>query len=395
MSVAGIIAEYDPFHNGHLLHLHETKKLAPNGVVVVLGGNFTQRGAPAAFPKRVRAKMALEAGADLVLELPLPFSMARAETFASGGVEILAALGVVDTLSFGSECGDLSLLQKAADAVDSEKTQAAVRAALQSGMTYAAARETAVRACFGDTLSDILHEPNNILGVEYLRACRRAAPQLSCHTVLRQGAAHDAERPAGGVASASFLREALLAGKDVGAFVPSSTAAVMKEAMRVGLAPADIQQLETAVLAFLRTTPEALEAVPDLSEGLSNRIYKAARTARTLEELYDTAKTKRYTHARIRRAVLSAYLGVQKADVETGVPYLRVLGFSARGRALLQTAAKRAAKPVVLRASDVRPLGERARRLFALECAASDVHALLRPTRGACGEEMTEPVLRV
>ena len=395
MSVAGIIAEYDPFHNGHLLHLRETKAFSPDGVVVVLGGNFTQRGAPAAFPKRVRAKMALAAGADLVLELPLPFSMARAETFASGGVELLASLGVVDTLSFGSECGDLSLLQRAAEAVDSETTQAGIRRLLQSGTSYAAAREAAVCERYGEAVAAVLRTPNDILGVEYLRACRRLAPALESRAVLRRGAAHNAAQPSGRIASASRLREALFAGEPVRDFVPAKTVSVLEDAVRAGLAPASFAGLEAGVLAFLRTAPDALAHVPDFSEGLANRIAKAARTARTLEELYDTAKTKRYAHARIRRAVWSAYLGVRESDAQGGVPYIRVLGFSERGASLLQTAAGRAAKPMVLRASDIRRLDARAERIFSLECAAADVHALLRPQRGVCGEEMTEPLIRV
>ena len=159
------MAESDPFHNGHFLHLRATAQRAPVEVVGVLGGKFTQRGGGARLGKRYRAEAALRGGADLVLELPLPFALAGAQTFARGGVEVLHALGCVDMLSFGSECGNTELLRQAARAVDGENTQFYIRRELGTGKPYAAAREAAVRSLYGDAVADVLHSPNNMLGV--------------------------------------------------------------------------------------------------------------------------------------------------------------------------------------------------------------------------------------
>ena len=365
MSCAGIIAEYDPFHNGHFLHLRATAQRAPDGVVVVLGGNFTQRGGAALLGKRYRAEAALRGGADLVLELPLPFALAGAQTFARGGVEVLHALGCVDMLSFGSECGNTELLRQAARAVDGENTQFYIRRELGTGKPYAAAREAAVRSLYGDAVADVLHAPNNILGVEYIRACHTLAPEMQFMTVARRGAAHDAQSPTDAFASASFLREQIQKGETVSPFLPPFSEAILQRALQNGDAPASIEKLEVAVLAFLRKcTPQDFQNTPDISEGLENRILNAARTARTLSELFQAAKTKRYSHARIRRAVLSAFLGIENRHVQDGVPYLRVLGLSERGKQILHSARKTARVPVVLRASDIGKLSESAQQLF-------------------------------
>ncbi len=396
MSCAGIIAEYDPFHNGHLLHLRATAQRASDGVVVVLGGNFTQRGGAALLGKRYRTEAALCGGADLVLELPLPFALSGAQTFARGGVEVLHALGCVDILSFGSECGNVELLRQAAQAVDDESTQAYIRRELETGKPYAAAREAAVRSLYGDAVADVLHAPNNILGVEYIRACRNLAPEMQLITVARRGVAHDAQSPAGTFASASFLREQIQKGETVSSFLPPFSEAILQRALQNGDAPALLINLETALLAFLRKcTPQDFQNTPDISEGLENRILKAARTARTLSELFQATKTKRYSHARIRRAVLSAFLGVENRHLQGGVPYLRVLGLSERGKQILHSARKTARLPIVLRASDIGKLSESAQRLFALECAATDVYALCKPRTGVCGSEMTDNVVRI
>lgn len=396
MAVAGIIAEYDPFHNGHLLHLRRTAEYASDGVVVVLGGNFTQRGAAALLGKRYRTEAALRGGADLVLELPLPFALSRAQTFARGGVTALWALGCVDLLSFGSECGDIDRLRRAADAVESEGTQRYIRQALETGKSYAAAREAAVRALYGDEIADVLRAPNNILGVEYLNACRALAPEMICMTVSRQGALHDAQHPAGNFASASFLRKKIRNGETVSDFLPPFSKTILQRALQEGGAPAALEKLETALLAYLRKcTPQDFQNTPDISEGLENRILKAARTARTLSELFDTAKTKRYSHARIRRTVLAAFLGIENRHLQGGLPYLRVLGLSERGKAILHTARKTARLPIVLRASDVQKLSEAAKQLFALECTATDLYALCLPRTGICGSEMTDNVVRI
>lgn len=396
MAVVGIIAEYNSFHNGHAYMLSEARKLGADGVVVVMSGNFTQRAEPALLCKRARAEMALRGGADLVLELPLPFALAGAATFASGGVETLSALGVVDTLCFGSECGDITLLSFAAEALRDARVDAALCKAMQTGLPYAAAQESAVRAVYGDKTADVLRAPNNTLAVEYLRALHAQSSTLCPQTLLRVGTPHDADAPSGKYASASFLRETVRAGERCADYMPDFAAEILEEAIQSGAAPADFRKLDIAILSFLRKcTPADFADVPDVSEGIENRILTAARTARTLWAVFDGAKTKRYTHARIRRIVLCAFLGVRREDAESGVQYLRVLGLTERGKALLRAARDTAKLPIVMRASDVQTLAIAAQRQFSLECTATDIFNLTLPEIRPCGTDMTDNLIRI
>lgn len=396
MAVVGIIAEYNPFHNGHAYMLSEARKLGADGVVVVMSGNFTQRAEPALLCKRARAETALRGGADLVLELPLPFALAGAATFASGGVEALSALGVVDTLFFGSECGDIALLARTAEALQDAQVNAALRQALQTGLPYAAAREAAVRAVYGEKAADVLCAPNNTLAVEYIRALQARNSTLCPKTLLRIGTPHDGDMPSGKYASASFLRETVRAGAHFADYMPDFAEEILEEAIKSGAAPADFQKLDIAVLSFLRKcTPADFVNVPDVREGIENRILTSARTARTLWAVFDGAKTKRYTHARIRRVVLSAFLGVRREDAECGVQYLRVLGLTERGKALLRAARNTAKLPIVMRACDVQMLSSAARRQFSLECTATDIFNLTLPEIRPCGTDMTDNLIRI
>lgn len=395
MSVAGIIAEFNPLHNGHAYLLSEAKKMASDGVIVVQSGNFTQRGEPAILEKHRRAEAALLCGADLVLELPLAFSVSGAQTFARGGVSALCGLGVADMLVFGSECGDIAPLQAAADAVADPAVELAVRERMQMGLPFATAREQAVRAVYGEEIASLLQTPNNILGVEYLRALWTAGAAITPQTISRVGAPHDAAEVTDTYASGSALRKRIEAGEDVTAFLPPPSAEILQAEIRNGFAPAQYAKLDIAVLAFLRkATAEDFRDVPDVSEGIENRILTAARTARTILEVFDNAKTKRYSHARIRRIVLCAFLGIQRSDTEK-VPYLRVLGFSERGKALLRAARGTAKLPLVMRASDIEYLSASAQRCFKLECRATDIYNLALPEIRPCGTEMTENMVRI
>ncbi len=395
MSVAGIIAEFNPLHNGHAHLLSEAKKIASDGVVVVQSGNFTQRGTPAVLEKHRRAETALLCGADLVLELPLAFSVAGAQTFAYGGVSALDALGAVDTLLFGSECGKIEHLQTAADALFNLAVESAIHERMQAGAPFAAAREQAVRAVYGEEIASLLQTPNNILGIEYLRALRTLSSKITPQTVLRIGTPHDARETADGFASGQALRQKIENGEDVRAFLPTASLEILCAEMQKGFAPAQYAKLDVAVLAFLRKSTAAdFSDVPDVSEGIENRILTAARTARTLFEVFGSAKTKRYTHARLRRIVLCAFLGVRRSDAEK-LPYLRVLGFSERGKAILRAARQSAKLPIVMRASDIEYLSASAQRSFTLECRATDIYNLTLPEIRPCGTEMTENLVRI
>ena len=376
MNVVGIVAEYNPFHAGHAFHLAETRRrLGDHTVVAVMSGNFVQRGECAVLDKWTRARRALEGGVDLVLELPTVWAAASAEHFAWGAVNILKEAGA-DAISFGSESGDGEGLKTVAACLDGPEFCACLRRFLDEGMSFAACRQAAVRDLLGDGLAGLLSNPNDNLGVEYLKAARRLgwAPEVAA--IPRRGAAHDGgdhpEYP-----SASYLREQILSG------------ALAAEN------PASLSYAERAVLARLRTMEaEELEALPDSGEGLAQRLYRAARQGTALAEVYGLIKTKRYAHARIRRMALWAWLGLRQSDRPDAPPYLRVLGANERGRALLHDLKKTARLPVITRSVHAKNMDGPERRLFELEARCTDLYQLCRKIPGPCGLEWTSnPVM--
>ena len=376
METAGIVAEYNPFHRGHAWHIAETRRRlggeAP--VVCVMSGHWVQRGECALADKWLRAALALDRGADLVVELPTPWAMASAESFARGAVSLLAATGVVDVLSFGSETGELAPLEEAAAALDAPDYPERLRAALGRGLSFPAARQEAAGAA-------CLSAPNNNLGVEYLRSLRALGSTIRPLTVPRQGAGHDGPA-AGGFASASELRRLLRAGRGEEA-APYLTAPWSGEL-------ADMQHIERAVLARLRTMGEGdWAALPDGggAEGLPARLAKAAREAVSLEDFYTRAKTRRYTHARLRRLALAAFLGLRAAERPAAPPYVRVLGLGGRGRALLRRMKDTCPLPVIVKPAQARELDGPARTLFESEARYTDLYGLCFPAPRPCGAE--------
>lgn len=378
METAGIVAEYNPFHRGHAWHIAETRRRlggdAP--VVCVMSGHWVQRGECALADKWLRAALALDRGADLVVELPTPWAMASAESFARGAVSLLAATGVVDVLSFGSETGELAPLEEAAAALDGPGYPERLRAALGRGLSFPAARQEAAGAA-------CLSAPNNNLGVEYLRSLRALGSTIRPLTVPRQGAGHDGPA-AGGFASASELRGLLRAGRGEKA-APYLTAPWSGEL-------ADMQHIERAVLARLRTMGEGdWAALPDGggAEGLPSRLAKAAREAVSLEDFYTRAKTRRYPHARLRRLALAAFLDLRAAERPAAPPYVRVLGLGGRGRALLRRMKETCPLPVIVKPAQARELDGPALALFQAEARYTDLYGLCFPTPRPCGGEWT------
>ncbi len=397
MHIAGIIAEYDPFHKGHAAHIAATRAEAGGNathIVTVLSGSFTQRGEPAMLSKFCRAEMALSAGSDLVLELPLPWSMAPAERFAAGGIALLHALGCVEILSFGSECGNAESLQRLAQIPDDPAYRKTLHQALDTGIPYAAARQVAACALAGETDGALLASPNNTLGVEYIRAVKAQGADFQLFTLSRQGALHSDDVPVNGFASGSFLRKAISAGAltEAAAYMPRETFALLKTALEHGEAPADAHTIDIGILARLRRmTREKFAILPYLSEGLENRLYEASRSASSIQELLALVKTRRYPLSRIRRILWSAMLGMTAEDATGLPPYIRVLGMNQRGREIL--AAARPSLPLVSRAVQFAGLDARAQRVHRLECSATDLRALLLPTPQPCGTDQTAKML--
>ena len=388
MTIVGIICEYNPFHRGHRKQFSEIRERfgTDAAIVCLMSGNYVQRGAPAVFDREVRARAAMFCGADLVLELPLPWALSSAEGFARGGVSILAATGVVDTLAFGSECGNAAKLQRAAKALLRADFPDALREELAKGLSFAAARESAARALIGEDAA-VLREPNDILGVEYCKALLQSGSTIAPLAILRKVVGHNGGA-AKGFASASHIRELLTNGEDASAYLTAESAAIYARECAAGRAPVTMQNAERAVLSRLRAMCEEDFARYDSgNEGLYRRFYDAARTAASVDELLSAVKTKRYAYARLRRMLLAAYLDVTAADVPPEVPYLRVLACNERGRKLLKTIKKPGSAPVLTKSADVRALSEEAQKLFALTARAADQYVLaypeLRAARGS------------
>ena len=375
MKIIGIVAEYNPFHAGHAYHIRETRRLlgGETAVVAVMSGNWVQRGECAIFDKWTRAGMALAGGVDLVLELPTVWAAASAEGFAKGAMAILEATGVVDTLSFGSECGDIASLAELARCLNSPEFSSALRRELGPKKSFAQCRRQAAEHLLGPERAALLDTPNNNLGVEYLRFLPAG---MEAVTVPRRGAGHDSGETGSEFPSASLLRQQIRAGGG-------------REE------PASLKWCERALIARLRSMAlEEAEALPDSGDGLAARLLFAARQTAELDELYNLTKTRTYAHARVRRLALYALLGLRSQDIPAAPPYIRVLGFNRRGQALLKEMNQKASLPFFVKPAHIRRYSVEAQALFALEERFTDLFALCFPTPRPCGlERTTSPVV--
>lgn len=329
MKIAGIICEYNPFHLGHRKQFAMVREAlgGDTAIVCLMSGNYVQRGAPAIFDKSLRAEAALRCGADLVLELPVPVSLSSAEGFAAGGVGILSEL--CTHLAFGCETADSRSLEQTVQGLLDPGFSSRLRQALESGISFPAAREQALSAM--EISPALLRSPNDTLAVEYCKAIAVQGSALAPLPLRREGIYHaqypDPENP-----SAASLRLSLAAGEDWLRFVPSEAAPVFRDAPLHTLDAG-----ERAVLYRLRTMTEAeFEALPYGSEGLWRRFLRECRRGSTLEEILSAVKTKRYTRTRLDRMVLCAFLGLTKEALSEPAPYVRILGFTDRGREILR-----------------------------------------------------------
>lgn len=378
MKIAGIVCEYNPFHNGHRYHIEQTRAILgdDSAVICVMSGSAVQRGEFAMFPKHARAEAAVRSGADLVLELPAPFSVATAERFARGAVAILSGTGIVTHLSFGSESGDSAQIADMAAAIVTPEFDELLKKELASGISYPAARQRAAKKLCGDA-EKLLSSPNNILGIEYCKAISSLNSTIAPLAVLRRGAEHDGESRERGFASASRLREILLTGGNPWSAIPESAADIFQREISAGFAPVAMKDSEQAILARLRMMNEADFAVlPDSTEGLHMRLMKFAKTEPAVSDIIEKTKTKRYTHSRIRRMVMYAYLGITERDMRELPAYARVLAFSETGRKLIRMIKARGGIEIITKPAAAKSLQDGQRRIFDIESAATDLRSI-------------------
>ena len=387
MKTVAVIAEYNPFHKGHARQLAAVRRDfgEDSAVVAIMSGNFVQRGTPAVIGKFDRAKMAVDAGVSLVLELPFPYSMASAEYFAEAGVSIANDLGAVDALSFGSEAGDISLLSLTAHRMKDPDFKHALSLRLQSkeekAKGYARVLSETFTEHFGEDVPVKLDLPNNILAISYISALQKFASPILPHTIPRKGTDACGASPSV-LAGATYVRDLLLSGKTEEALshMPDETHAHACALIESGVAPVSPEALAPILLSHLRMEATGAPTPAECGGGVLRLLEKAAREAVSLSHLTSLAATKKYTDARLRRAALFSYFGVTPAHLKQKPLYSQVLAMDAKGQAILADIRKKTSIPLLTKPADLYKLSREAREQAERTYRADSVYALLFPT---------------
>lgn len=378
MAVA-IISEFNPFHNGHKYLVQSVKNITGESVIAIMSGSFVQRGEVAVADKFERAKIALNNGVDLVVELPTVYAVSNAQRFASCGVEIAKSFDCVNYLAFGCEVNNINLLKTAADALDDVNVKKIIAESMKNGDYYPRALENAVNTVFGNDVSQVLSQPNNILAAEYLRALNKSG--ISPLPIKRTGVEHDSSSANKNIASASLIRQLMRNGDDVSNLVPNLVSKITYP-----------EHLERAAIVKLRSmSKKDFAKLPDVNEGLENRIFDSVHKYNSVEEIIFAIKTKRYTHARLRRIITCALLGITEELQQIPCKYARILGFSNEGEKLLKTCrfeiVTSPAKYLRKKGNDI--------RLFEKDILASDIAAAAYEDISSCGSDFHTQIIKI
>lgn len=364
MKICGIIAEYDPFHNGHAYLIQKMREKA-DGIVVLMSGHAMQRGEISRFDKWTRAKAALLNGADVVLELPAVYSASCAERFASAAITLFSKLGGIDTIGFGSESGDEKKLAALAEKCLQADASSEMKKWIKKGYSYPRARQEIVQD------AALVNSPNNLLGMEYIKASLRLQAPFSFATVKRKGSEHKGEK------NASFLR---CHPKEMAPFIPERTHSLYTNFSKK-------EPLETIFLYRLRTMEkEDFLKLPDVTEGLENRLHYYARRAQSLEEFLHLVKSKRYTYSRLKRIALYAVLGIKKEDLKQEPAYVRILGCTPKGRTFLS---QRTSSPLFC-SPDFAEINKRFPKISEFDRRATELFSLAAVSPFPCGRDFSE-----
>jgi len=395
MTAVGMIVEYNPFHNGHKWHLNSAKeKTGCSCVIAVMSGNYMQRGEPAMFDKWRRAHMAVLSGADLVIELPVVSAVRSAQFFAEGGVRLLNSLGVVRHLCFGAECADIKKLSDIAIASATPEISSNMKTLMKKGISYAAALAQSInKNC--SISQDVIQSPNNILAIEYLKALHKFAPNIQPTVIERKHSNYHDKAIDSPFASATAIRNELLNRAiqwgHIEQAVPVTSLEVIKDILKNNSGPVTSDSLSSIILAKLRTLSLLdIENLPEVSEGLHNKIQECALRAANYEDFLNLVKSKRYPRTRLQRIVIHALLGTTRKALnkfdESGPLYARVLAFNTQGRELLKTINQNAKIPVIIKTTDYLNSKQRSsgilsplQAMLAIDTIASDIYVLGMP----------------
>lgn len=402
MKVVGLITEYNPFHNGHLYHLNKSKEITGSDFCIALmSGSFVQRGAPAIYDKYVRASMALEAGADLVLEMPVAFSTASAKEFAAYGVALFSALQAVDTVVFGSECGNLEQLDTLASFLVEETTaySAALKEYVKSGMTFPEARQHTLSSLLPPEISSLLDTPNNILGVEYLKAAKTLHSSMEFQTIMREGNSYHDNSLGETFVSASAIREALQAGTSIEGlrpFLPPFVPNLMAKEI-----PVFLNDFSSALNYRIWESGDSSKAtIADMTPELAARIQKNTMEFDTFENRIKTLKSRQFTYTRVSRALLHLLLNMEEREIQSFkdagyAPYARVLGFRKSAGPLLSYLKDKSTIPIVTKIADAKGyLSPIAFELLQQEIRAAHLYQSIKKEKGGVFKhEYTQPII--
>jgi predicted nucleotidyltransferase len=416
MKTVGLITEYNPFHNGHLYHIQKSKEITKaDYVVVIMSGNFVQRGEPAIINKWVRTKMALDAGADLVIELPVMYATASAEFFAFGAIQLLHQMGIVDCVCFGSEKGDLQLLLQISNILSCEppRFKTLLKNQMDEGLAFPIARSRALQKFISENkehqidiqdLDTLLSSPNNILGIEYLKALQKLNSTIIPYTITRKQAHYHSEHITGNIASATAIRKVILSNNldQLYHIMPKKSVELLVESLEIGNGPVLFDDFSSILQYLLRTlSPRDLRQFMEIEEGMENRILRASATHFLITELSSAVKTKRYTFTRIQRALLHILLQIKtdtfwKFHLNGGPQYIRILGFRKQSQPLLARLKKESSLPVISNVkSAFRSLENLSKEMLQQEISTTDIYYLCvpKPNQRVTGKEFTSPLV--
>lgn len=402
--VVGIIAEYNPFHNGHSYHIQNTKaQTGADFVVAVMTGNFTQRGNTSVVNKWEKAKMALNGGVDLVIELPTIYSISSAENFANGAVKILNTLGIVDAISFGMEANDISTLNNIANVLNSEPPEykTLLEHELGKGNSFPKARDNALMMYLNDIkrYANVLKGSNNILAIEYLKALKKQKSNLVPVGIKREKVYYNSTKIIDEYASSTGIRNLLLHNQieEVRRVVPAKVFSMLLENIRQGTYVLDLTAYNYEIIYKLRSmSVKEIANLPDVSEGLENLIKDVSNKTNNLIELINGIKSKRYTQTRIQRILLYALLGITKKDMEVSkkmVPYIRVLGCSENGKMLLSQISPKAKVITSFKKFESANRNRRIAKFLEIDKRATDIYTLGYKKNSKAGLDYTKGLI--
>ena len=384
-NILGIIAEYNPLHNGHMYHIKEAqKKVKPDFTIAIISGNFTQRGTPSIVNKWEKAKMALNAGIDIVVELPTIYSISSAENFADGAIKILKQMGTTH-ISFGMEADNIEDLSKIADILCEEPKELSniIKSELKKGISYPKARQKAIlEYSNNEKYEKIVSEPNNILAIEYLKSIKKHKAQIIPIGIKRNAVMHNSDQITNKLASSTAIRKILENEKieKIKEYVPESSFKILEQNIENGTYIKNVKKYEKMIIYKLRTmSTKQIADLPDVSEGLENLISKSAGETNSITELIEKIKSKRYTQTKIQRILMYALIGINKKDMEISgetTPYIRILGMNEQSKKHIKNIEKNGNVIISVKEFEKNNKNEIYRKLHEIDKKATDIYSI-------------------